>query len=919
VNDLRVTVAARLLLVLCAIAAFSTVLALVVQDRSLARDLRKAAQVRLDRSASVAGNLLESHLQTLAARYRAISGTPEFRANLEVEHPPTLSYYARRLAALEGASLVLFLDREDEAIGIGGDQQLVALATRYLQSRRNTRCDLQHAPDSQLAFHAHAQLGMPGFIDCPPRGPGGEEALLLARDETPYALAVVPLHRDEHSLGRLLALEPIPDSILSSWSHVSGVELSIAPLASIPQTDFFRGVRQIGALEFRATGSLLAEHNALANSRRNLITAGLVALALAFLASFFLARELVRPIRAIEAATGRIAVGDLQSRLEMGRRDEFGDVARTFNDMLDQLETTQGRLASAQRLARLGNWGLEIDTGEIDYSEEFRRIYELDPDSEAIAVKVLSNRIHPGDRVRFEQVIRKCLRDGKPFRLDHRAIAQDGSERILHSQGERISRDGREVRLEGTVQDVTERKLVEDQVRHLAYHDSLTGLGNRLLFKERLALALREAKLEGHLVGLMFLDIDHFKVINDTLGHSAGDELLEHVSDRLITCVRLRDRITGLADSTVCRLGGDEFTILLTDVKDEAQITRVAERILQSLAHPFEIRGQEIAIGGSIGITIWPNDGEDVEALLRNSDTAMYHAKKKGRNNYQFYTESMKEAAYKRLKLENKLRRAIERDEFHVFYQPKLELESGRITGIEALARWRDPELGFVLPDDFIPLAEEIGSILAIGEWVLRTAARQNAEWIAAGLPPVRVSVNLSPHQIEDRSFVETVRHILEETGLDPAQLELEITESTLMDDEEVAVQLLRELKELGISLSLDDFGTGYSSLSYLRLLPIDTLKIDRSFVRRIANDEDDAALVGAIISMAKALRLRVVVEGVETEQQRDCLYELGCDEIQGFLFSVPLAANSAAALLKSHHEQLQAHPQQRERRRKKR
>jgi EAL domain-containing protein (putative c-di-GMP-specific phosphodiesterase class I) len=297
----------------------------------------------------------------------------------------------------------------------------------------------------------------------------------------------------------------------------------------------------------------------------------------------------------------------------------------------------------------------------------------------------------------------------------------------------------------------------------------------------------------------------------------------------------------------------------------------------------------------------------------------MYHAKKKGRNNYQFYTESMKEAVYKRLTLENKLRRAIERDEFRVFYQPQLELESGRITGFEALVRWRDPELGFVLPEEFIPLAEETGSILAIGAWVLRTAARQSAEWIAAGLAPVRISVNLSPRQIEDPAFVETVRGVLEETQLDPAQLDLEITESTLMDDAEAAVSLLDEVKKLGVSLSLDDFGTGYSSLSYLRILPIDTLKIDRSFVRRIATDEDDAALAGAIISMAKALRLRVVVEGVETEQQRDCLHELGCDEIQGFLFSVPLPAESAAALMKDHQKQLQARPRKKERRRKKR
>ncbi len=916
-----ITVGVRLLFVLCAMAAFSTVLALVVQERSLASDLKETARVRLDRSASFASHLVDSHLRSVTARYRAISGTPELRANLEVEHSPTLDYYAQNLSSRERASFVLFVDSHQRVAGFGGDHELADLTGPYLERAISNNCDPRYDAMGAGTSRMLWQLGMPGFANCGRNGSGSGsgEAALWAHEDAYFVFSVVPIRHGNELLGKLIALEPVPDELLTTWSRLIGAPLSIVRSASSPLPDFHRTVRRIGAHELRIVGSMETELAAFRNARTNLLTAGLVALAFAFGASLVLARALVRPIRAIQSATERIAEGDFESRLEIDRQDEFGEVAATFNAMLDRLESSRERVSSAQRLARVGNWGLEIDSGELHYSAEFLRIFDLDPNVEEIVLKTLSERVHPDDRARFEQAIVECAKDGKPFTLDHRAITGNGAERILHTQAERVCEAERPVRLEGTVQDVTERKRVEEQVRYLAYHDSLTGLGNRLFFKERLALALRQANLDGNGVVLMFLDIDNFKVINDTLGHSAGDDLLRQVADCLVSRLGSRNSVTGLCEITVCRIGGDEFTILMTRAGDRERTERVAERVLDTLGRPFRVKDQEVIVGASIGITTWPRDGRDVETLLRNSDTAMYHAKKKGRNNYQFYTEAMQESAFKRMKLENKLRGALDRGEFEVFYQPKVELATGRITGLEALVRWQDPLVGFVLPGEFIPLAEEIGSIRGIGEWVLRTAARQTAQWNAEGLAPVCISVNLSPQQIEDPGFLYMVREILDETGLDPQRLDFEITENTLMEDEEAVINVLTELKSMGVKLSLDDFGTGYSSLSYLRVLPIDTLKIDRSFVSRITADEDDAALVGAIVSMAKVLRLRVVVEGVETEEQRDCLEELGCDEIQGFLFSAALPAPAMAAFLAEHYNTVKANSRRHERRRKKR
>jgi len=571
-----------------------------------------------------------------------------------------------------------------------------------------------------------------------------------------------------------------------------------------------------------------------------------------------------------------------------------------------ELRESQERLANAQRLARMGSWQLDLVTGVVQVSEGFLSIYGFPSGGSTLPYQTLLERVHPDDRPGIIAAGELCLREGRSAHIDHRVLLSDGSERIVHSQlmlG--LEESGRQ-RLEGTVQDVTERKRAEEQIRYLAYHDSLTGLGNRLLFKERLAVALAQARRNDGVLGVLFLDLDHFKRINDTLGHSVGDRLLQGVADRLVATVRASDVITRSgrmdADHAVSRLGGDEFTMLLTDLRDVQDLAKAARRILDVLSAPFALEGHEVVISGSIGITARPLDGDDVETLLRNADAAMYHAKDRGRNNYQFYTESMNAVALERLILESKLRRGLEQGEFELHYQPKVALPEGRLTGFEALVRWRDPEQGLVLPGVFIPLCEETGLIRPLGDWVLGEACRQLARWRDAGRDPLPVSVNLSVHQFRSGSLVESVRRALSQTGVDARLLELEITESALLQDEAAVVGALEALRRLGMRIAIDDFGTGYSSFSYLRRLPVDVLKIDRSFVQHIETSPDDAALLGAIVSMGRALRLRVIAEGVETVGQRELLAGWGCDEMQGFLVSPAVPAEAAAGLPKAGH-----------------
>jgi diguanylate cyclase (GGDEF)-like protein len=436
-----------------------------------------------------------------------------------------------------------------------------------------------------------------------------------------------------------------------------------------------------------------------------------------------------------------------------------------------------------------------------------------------------------------------------------------------------------------------ERKRYQVQLEHQANYDALTGLPNRSLLHDRLRQAVYSQR-EKRAIAVVFMDLDHFKFVNDSLGHSTGDLLLKAMAERLRSVLREGD--------TVGRVGGDEFVLILNDQSNEEIIYRAMQRISAKVSEPITIDGKELHCSCSAGISIYPQDGRDVDTLLKNADAAMYRAKEHGRSNFQFYTSEMNERVNERLALENALRRALERQELILHYQQKVSLKSGQIVGAEALVRWLHPEWGLVRPARFIPLAEETGLIVSIGEWVLREACRQSREWMDAGLHPGVVSVNLSVRQFRQEGLVRTVSRILEETRLNPAQLEMELTESMVMGNVDQAIAVLQGLKQLGVALSVDDFGTGYSSLSYLKDLPIDTLKIDRSFVRDIgAGDEaDDGVLAQAIISLGHALHLKVIAEGVETDAQLRFLRRNGCDEVQGFFYGEPVAPGEHARLL---------------------
>ena len=442
----------------------------------------------------------------------------------------------------------------------------------------------------------------------------------------------------------------------------------------------------------------------------------------------------------------------------------------------------------------------------------------------------------------------------------------------------------------GVFHDITESKRSEERITYQAYHDALTGLPNRLLFNDRLSMAIARAHRKSIGLAVLFLDLDNFKNINDSMGHAMGDLLLQSVAKRLVRWVREED--------TVARLGGDEFIMLLQTAGDVDFAVYVAQRIQESLAQPFRLKGQEFYITASIGITIYPHDGRDAETLVSNADLAMYRAKDEGRNNYKLFTPAMNARVVRRMSLERNLRKALDRGEFLLHYQPKVDLRTERVTGLEALVRWLRPELGLVSPDEFIPLAEETGIIVPLGEWVLGEACARTKAWHQAGFTDLQVAVNLSPRQFQQPNLVQMVEATLARTGLSPSCLELEITENVVMSSVEEAIETLLELSHLGVQLSMDDFGRGYSSLYYLKRFPMNTLKIDRSFVADIASDSEDASIVNTIISMSRSLNLKVVAEGVETPEQVEFLRSLNCDQMQGYFYSRPVPPELVPALL---------------------
>lgn len=473
-------------------------------------------------------------------------------------------------------------------------------------------------------------------------------------------------------------------------------------------------------------------------------------------------------------------------------------------------------------------------------------------------------------------------------------IRRDGSESAIEDSAAPIyDRFGGVTGAVTVFHDVSMSRAIVGEMKHLAEHDALTDLPNRMLLRDRITQAIATAHRNGTLVAVVFLDLDQFKHINDSLGHAIGDKLLQSVAARLTGCVRSTD--------TVSRQGGDEFVVLLSEVKHAADAGNMARKILTALTACHALEGSDLYVTASIGVSTYPEDGDDAEILLKNADTAMYQAKEKGRNNYQFFKKEMNLRAVNRQSLEGGLRDALQNHQFVLHYQPKISLTTGAISGVEALIRWLHPHLGLLPPLEFLPIAEDCGLIVPIGRWVLGEACRQVQEWTIAGLRFVPVAVNVSSLEFRSEGFLDNVRTILRIAGLNPRYLELELTETVLMQHAESTLTVLRALKSIGVRLAVDDFGTGYSSLSYLKRFPIDCLKIDQSFVRDITSGSDDVPIVRAVITMAKSLRQQVVGEGVETEAQMRFLQTHGCDEAQGYYFSMPLAAEHFAKLLKPH------------------
>ena len=487
-----------------------------------------------------------------------------------------------------------------------------------------------------------------------------------------------------------------------------------------------------------------------------------------------------------------------------------------------------------------------------------------------------------------------CLTGSPERAISYKVLRKDGTTGFSEMTGFPLKdQKGDIIGFRGIGRDVSVRKRMEEEILYQATHDALTGLANRMLFSQMMHHAIETAKRYKKQFAVLFIDLDRFKVINDTLGHDAGDQLLKEIAARLRQILRSADLIA--------RLGGDEFVILIEEVGDISQAATVAHKIIVGVIKPVTIMGQECRITASIGISMYPKDAEDEQTLMKNADMAMYLAKEEGKNNYQFYSRDIQTKSVERLSIETHLRLALEHNELSLQYQAQVDFKTNSITGVEALLRWENPHLGMVTPTQFIPVAEETGLIVPIGNWVMRTACAQNVAWQKQGLPAVCMAVNLSVRQLTDDHLIDDIQRALYETGMEPNLLELEITESVMMRNPERMIAVLDKIKSLGVRLAIDDFGTGYSSLSQLKHFPIDTLKVDRSFIRNVPVDAEDKAITEAIISMGKTLSLTVIAEGVETQEQLDFLHEHSCDEMQGYYFSKPIAPEHFADLLRQH------------------
>ena len=650
------------------------------------------------------------------------------------------------------------------------------------------------------------------------------------------------------------------------------------------------------------TKALLAKSNLI--FAREVGILGLTSTLIFILAWFGTDILVLRKMKALIHSAQQIAQGNFNIRTQLSQdKGELGELARVFDDMAESLELL---FEQSRYIMEVTPEALIISDGGgkiVMVNAQVEKLFGYSRDEmigESIEILV-------PDRLRAAHISHRNAYTAlahPPVRLmgegrELFARRKNGSEFSTEiSLGPLKTKDGNFVI--SAVRDISERKQFEAQILHQATHDALTGLPNRVLFHDILLHAAARAHRTEKLLAVLFLDLDGFKNINDTLGHAYGDILLTEIAQRLVAVLR-KDDLVARSEDLVARQGGDEFTILLQGISIVENIIQIAEKILAAVSAPFLADGHEMHVTASIGITVFPLDDTDIEQLLQNADTAMYRAKESGKNNFQFYTAAMNTLIRERMEIENGLRHALARDELVLHYQPLVDIGSGKIIGVEALVRWAHPEKGLIPPGKFIPIAEESGLIVPIGEWVLRTACRQNKAWRDLELPHIRMAVNLSARQFKDSQLMPVVAKALADAGLDPytSGLELELTESLLMKDMEGTIATLHKLHKMGVCLSIDDFGTGYSSLSYLKRFPIHTLKIDQSFIRDIMIDPHDAAISATIVTLAHNLKLKVIAEGVETAEQLALLREMKCDQMQGYYFSKPIPAEALEALLR--------------------
>jgi diguanylate cyclase (GGDEF)-like protein len=565
---------------------------------------------------------------------------------------------------------------------------------------------------------------------------------------------------------------------------------------------------------------------------------------------------------------------------------------KAFSD----LKKSESRLMVAQRLAKIGNWELGPESGRIWLSDEARGILRLGSHDNETSYQTFIDCVHPVDRLRVEKAIAHAIEYSGYCSIDCQLQQADGVNRFMQVEAE-VIRDWKSVpiRLEGTIQDISERKNAEDKITNLAFVDILTGLPNRLLFMEHTKRIHLRSQLDQGKYAILFLNVDELSSINDMYGHAMGDSLLQQLAQRLKTCVRISDLYTS---GMVSRFGGDEFVVVVDSISNAADMGILAKRIIDQMCLPVQLGATEVVVTVSIGISIFPDDGDDVITLIKNADIAMYSAKEEGKCGYRFFTKSVNDAILMHLRMENNLKSAISNNEFILHYQPQVELDGFGIVGFEALIRWHNQELGEVLPEVFIPLAEKSHLIWEIDRWVLDEACRQLRKWQDSGISGLRIAVKISGRGIKQNNLVAIVSQAIERHGIGPHALQLELTEGILMANAAASLGVLVELKKIGVSLAIDDIGTGYSSLTYLQKLPIDALKIDQSFVAGISDMNDPAPVISAIIALAQSLQLSIVAEGIESEMQQDFLRMRGCLLGQGFLFSRPVPADEVPLIV---------------------